>query len=313
MRRRLLVSALVGLAVPAAVTAPLATASSSHAPTLLRDAEAGRQSAVINGKAVQPDTTTEPSIAVNPANPKNVVAGYQMGRVDGGGDASNGYATTFDGGKTWKYGTVPGLTLRNGGDFDRASDAVVAFGPNNTVYYSSLVFNDGSGESGDSLRSAIVNSTSHDGGKTWDKPTVVIDDSGGGLNDKNWEVVDNGTGAGHHTGRLYVVWDRVAPMLVSYSDDQGKTFSPPSLVYAGQGIGAIPLVLKDGSLGVVFSTDVAPVPPAHPDPGGELAEPIPGISKLVMAGAHEARALPRPAPLGFTPPTGVGGFNRHGP
>src|SRR3954453_14862285 len=162
MRRRLLVSALVGLALPAALTAPYATASSAHGPMLLRDAEAGRQSAVINGKAVQPDTTTEPSIAVNPAKPKNVGAGYQMGRVDGGGDASNGYATTFDGGKTWKYGTVPGLTLRNGGDFDRASDAVVAFGPNNTVYYSSLVFNDGSGGRGDAPGRARGNTPAHD-------------------------------------------------------------------------------------------------------------------------------------------------------
>src|SRR4051794_11236017 len=313
MRRRLLVSALVGLAVPAALTAPYATASSAHGPVLLRDAEAGRQSAVINGKAVQPDTTTEPSIAVNPANPKNAVAGYQMGRVDGGGDASNGYATTFDGGKTWKYGTIPGLTVRNGGPFDRASDAVVAFGPHNRVYYSSLVFNDGSGEGGDSLRSAIVNSTSTDGGKTWGKPTTVIDDSGGGLNDKNWEVVDTGTAMGHHYGRLYVVWDRVAPMLVSYSDDQGKTFSPPSVVYAGQGIGAIPLVLKDGSLGVVFSTDVAPVPAVHTDPGGELAEPIPGISKLVMAVSEQAGTLVSPAPLVFAPPTSVGVYNGHEP
>ena len=203
MRRSLLLTAVVSLALPAALAAPHATASAGSGPRLIHDKEAGRQSAVINGKQVQPDTTTEPSIAVNPANPKNAVAGYQMGRVDGGGDASNGYATTFDGGKTWKYGTIPGLTKRNGGEFDRASDAVIAFGPKNVVYYSSLVFNDGSGEGGDALRSAIVNSTSHDGGRTWDKPTVVIDDSGGGLNDKNWEVVDNGTGTGHHTGRLH--------------------------------------------------------------------------------------------------------------
>jgi hypothetical protein len=313
MRRSVLLAAVASLALPAALAAPHATASAAGGPRLIHDNEAGRQSAVINGKLVQPDTTTEPSIAVNPANPKNAVAGYQMGRVDGGGDASNGYATTFDGGRTWEYGTVPGLTVRNGGPFDRASDAVVAFGPHNRVYYSSLVFNDGSGESGDSLRSAIVNSTSTDGGKTWGKPTVVIDDSGGGLNDKNWEVVDNGTGTGHHTGRLYVVWDRVAPMLVSYSDDEGKTFSPPSVVYPGQGIGAIPLVLADGSLGVVFSTDVAPVPTAHTDPGGELAEPIPGISKEVMAVSHEAGLVPSPAPLVFSPPTSVGVYNGHEP
>jgi hypothetical protein len=310
MRRRLLLVALVGLAVPAAVTAPYATASSSHAPVLLRDAEAGRQTAVLNGKAVQPDTTTEPSIAVNPANPRNVVAGYQMGRVDAGGDASNGYATTFDGGRTWKYGTVPGLTKKNGGNFDRASDAVVAFGPKNTVYFSSLVFDD---VDNNGLRSAIVNSTSHDGGRTWDKPTTVIDDYAGGLNDKNWEVVDNGTGTGHHPGRLYVVWDRVAPMLVSYSDDEGKTFSPPSVVYGGQGIGAIPLVLADGSLGIVFATDVAPTPALHANAGDELAEPISGLSKIVMAVSPGAGLVAAGAPLVFTPPVTVGAYTGNEP
>src|SRR5205807_8815848 len=50
---------------------------------------------------IQPDTQIEPSIAVNPANPKNAVAVYQEGRIADGGDATNGFATTFDGGSTW--------------------------------------------------------------------------------------------------------------------------------------------------------------------------------------------------------------------
>jgi hypothetical protein len=311
MRRSLLLPVIAALAVPAALATPHATAvaSSGRHPALVRDTMAGRDTSVPNGKAVQRDTTIEPSIAVNPANPKNVVVGYQMGRVDAGGDASNGYATTFDGGKTWKYGTIPGLTVKNGGDFDRASDAVVAFGPKNTVYFSSLVFND---VSGNGLRSSIVNNTSHDGGKTWDKPTVVIDDNGGGLNDKNWEIVDNGTGAGHHTGRLYVVWDRVVPVLVSYSDDEGKTFSPPSVVYGGQGIGSMPLVLKDGSLGVVFETDAAPVPALHPNPAEDLAEAVSGVTRLVMALSPEAGSVPA-GPLAFSPPVTIGTWSGHEP
>ena len=103
---------------------------------------------------------------------------------------------------------------------------MVASGPADIVYYSSLVFDDTTGQG---LRSAIVNSTSHDGGLTWDAPTTVIDDQGGGLNDKNWEVVDNSSSApGHHLGRLYVGWDRIAPVLAAYSDDQGATWSAPS-------------------------------------------------------------------------------------
>jgi hypothetical protein len=80
---------------------------------------------------VQPDTQIEPSVAVNPANPRNAVAVYQEGRIADGGDATNGFATTFDGGQTWTCGELPGLTTYpgQGGVMERASDAVVAFGP----------------------------------------------------------------------------------------------------------------------------------------------------------------------------------------
>jgi hypothetical protein len=189
----------------------------------------------------------------------------------------------------------------------------VAFGPKNTVYFSSLVFNDdANGLPAGPDRSAIVNNTSHDGGRTWDKPTAVIDDSAGGLNDKNWEVVDNGTGVGHHTGRLYVVWDRIAPVLASYSDDEGKTFSPPSVVYPGQGIGSMPLVLNDGSLAVVFETDAAPVPALHANPGDDLAEAISGVSRIVMAISPAAGAVPA-GTLSFSPPVTVGTWSGNEP
>src|SRR3954453_14699936 len=53
---------------------------------------------------VQPDTESEPSIAVNPKNPKNVVAVFQDRRIADGGDATNGFATSLAGGKTWTTG-----------------------------------------------------------------------------------------------------------------------------------------------------------------------------------------------------------------
>jgi len=167
---------------------------------------------------------------VNPANPREIVTGFQTGRDDAGGGIDNGFATSHDGGATYTSGAMPGLTATSpspspspNAAYTRASDAVVTWGLGETVYYSSLVFD----PSGANLRSAIVNSTSHDGGLNWDLPDIVQDDNGGGLNDKNCTVVDRSAAAGHHLGRVYVVWDRVAGVFTKYSDDGGKTWVPP--------------------------------------------------------------------------------------
>jgi hypothetical protein len=286
---------------------------------VIRGTEAGHQTLSTTraiDPLIQPDTTTEPSIAVDPLDPRHVVTGYQMGRDDAGGDISNGFATSFDQGATWAVGTVPGLTsfdpVSPTSPYKRGSDAVLAFGPpdaathKSLVYYSSLVFD----PTGANTRSAIVNSTSHDGGLTWDLPTIVQDDQGGGLNDKNWVVVDNSSAPGHHLGRVYVVWDRVAGVIAKYSDDQGTTWNgPPSPAYtpnvfAGQGIGALPVVLPSGALAVVFSTITAP-PPVAPKPGDELGEVTAGMSRIELAVAPLAGQTPSGAPLAFGPATNI--------
>jgi hypothetical protein len=108
------------------------------------------------------------------------------------------------------------------------------------------------------------------------------------------------------------VWDRIAPVLASFSDDEGKSFSPPSIVYPGQGIGSVPLILADGSLGVVFSTDVAPVPALHQDPTEEQAEAVSGLSRLVMAISPAAGTVPAGV-LAFSPPVTIGTYEGHEP
>lgn len=294
----LLLPLLLPLALVAAPSTQAATPSKAGEPVLLRDQLAGFDALATHVGTEQKDTTVEPSIAVNPANPLNAVIGFQVGRVDAGGDATNGYATTMNGGKTWVNGVVPGLTAGHGGALDRGSDSVVAFGPGGVVYYSSLIFNDNSAHG---LESAIVNNTSKDGGRTWGPVTVVQDDLGGGLNDKNWVVVDQGTGAGHHTGRVYVVWDRVAGVIAKYSDDQGSTWVPASPVYApnvyaAQGIGSFPVVKPNGDLVVAFMAQVAP-PAITAKPGDELAEAVAGLSKVTIATFSGAGTVPTGAPL----------------
>jgi hypothetical protein len=259
---------------------------------------------------VQPDTQIEPSIAVNPENPENVVTVYQEGRIADGGDATNGYATSFDGGATWEFGELPGLTTfpGQGGEFERASDAVVAFGPNNIVYANSLVFDFNKDEG---LRSGIAINVSKDGGRTWSDPVILQDDDLGGTNDKNWIVVDMSHAAGHHFGRVYVVWDRIAPVVYDYCDaqcDKQSNWLPnlqtiPGLIFPGQGIGAYPVITKGGGLGIVMDTLTGgiPVPPSNSDePDVE-----PGDSELVFIGAPAAGATPYPAPLTFLPPVDI--------
>src|SRR6266571_4180977 len=106
---------------------------SSHRPRVLRDRQAGVDCLRPLGPE-QGDTDVEPSIAANPQDPNNAVAVYQEGRVDSGCSEAGGFATTFDGGKTWTHGDVPGLTVATGGPAALASDYVVAFGPDNYVY-----------------------------------------------------------------------------------------------------------------------------------------------------------------------------------
>ena len=244
----------------------------------------------------EPDTQIEPSIAVNPNNPLNVVASFQQGRADAGASSGTGWATTTDGGQTWHTGNVAGLTKYDiapcgrpagescAGPWDRASDPVVAFGPNNVVYQNSLLIK-GDPDTTGTTDAALSLNESLDGGLTWSKPvflhlssTVTSIDFpalGHVFDDKNWITVDTGTGATHHPGRVYAVWDIVNVNLYAYCDpvnplNSGDCMNPANWTtagipntasanqgffseYPGRGIGAIPAVLNDGSLMVVLN------------------------------------------------------------
>jgi hypothetical protein len=119
-----------------------ASGGAASIPHVVSDVRAGRD-LLAPHPPEQGDTTVEVAIAVNPTDPANAVTTYQEGRVDTAGDEANGFATTFDGGKTWTFGELPGLTVAVGGPWKRASDPAVAFGPEGNVYASSLVFDEG--------------------------------------------------------------------------------------------------------------------------------------------------------------------------
>lgn len=198
----------------------------------------------------QVDTQVEPHIAVDPSNPSIVVAVFQQGRFPDGGAVAPGYATSHDGGQTWTAGDLPFLTTATGGTFPRASDPVVAFGPDGAVYAQTLAFDD--------TRSAIAVQRSDDGGLTFGAPVLAhVDTSPALFNDKNWIAVDTFT-MSPFRGRVYAAWDQLnsagAPLLLRYSDTRGQTWGPLVTVSSPKAltIGAIPVVQPNGDLTVIY-------------------------------------------------------------
>ena len=226
----------------------------------------------------------ETPIAVNQADPRNLVAGANDYRYfnarEGRNDASGVAYSSFDGGRTWRNVVLPHLTYQTGATgrlriMDSAGDPAIAFGPHNRVYYANLVF------SRLSTASGIVVSASADGGRTWGEPNIVrldgVDRSGGAtptsvFNDKEWISVDASS------GRVYVTWTRfhytdatqatyrTSPIVVSSSTDNGRSWSGFGTVTSNRqfqgthvtpySTGSVPQVGPDGTLYVAFEASV---------------------------------------------------------
>jgi hypothetical protein len=123
------------------------------------------------------NSEAEAQLAVNPTNPNNIIAVWIQDRWStGGGGLGLGAAFTKDGGQTWEFVNVPftrcsGGTVANNGDFERATDPWVAFGPDGAAYFVALAYSpDVDGDS------AFTVAKSLDGGETWSDPIVIYID-----------------------------------------------------------------------------------------------------------------------------------------
>jgi hypothetical protein len=107
----------------------------------------------------------ETSIAVNPTNQKNAVAGANDYRLGWG---SSGFYVTTDGGNHWYDGIKPFPTNANQArdHIDGGGDPSVAFDRAGTAYYNDLHFARENDESG------IFVARSTNGGFTWSRPCV---------------------------------------------------------------------------------------------------------------------------------------------
>ena len=180
----------------------------------------------------------EPQIAVNPANPQNIIWQWHQDRWSNGGARGIAGAYSTSGGSTWKDVTVPYSSCAPGGlPYERASDPWVSFGPDGTAYSSALSFD------GSTNRSALSAAVSYDGGKTWtNQQTIVAFPNAQFFPDKNSTTADP-----IQVGVAYSVWDTLisptdnpddrihaqaytGPAYFSRTTDSGRSWSAPQII-----------------------------------------------------------------------------------
>jgi hypothetical protein len=194
----------------------------------------------------------EASIAVNPTNPRNIVASWWGGFAKG-----IVAAVSFDGGKSWQQVVIPGLTLCTGGRFDAAFDNWLTFAPSGELYASCVAGNYGP-SGGDIATGSILVSKSTDGGSHWSPPATVFDGTGSVLPDKPSSTADPADAR-----FVYAIWDNNSggnrgQAMFSRTTDSGLTWEAARVIYApGTAnlgtVGHIISVLPDGTLVDMFT------------------------------------------------------------
>jgi hypothetical protein len=195
----LLTLGALAAAVPTAASPPVAVSSTSLDPF----ASCTSDFPDLQPGTFSPNSEVEPSVAVNPSDEQNIVAVWQQDRWSIlGGSRGIVAAASFDGGATWatvvgtKTTLCAGGTAANGGGMFRATNGWVSFGPDGLAYLVSMgiPFFD---------ETAVLVSTSSDGGRTWHDPSVLELETNNAMNDKPTITADP-----NHAGTAYAVWTR---------------------------------------------------------------------------------------------------------
>ena len=178
----------------------------------------------------------ETPIAVNPANPANMITGANDWNYNDG-CAMN---ASFDGGATWTptlpNGFLPGITkytndpnVAGTGAYDAGGDPTIAFSPDGKVaYYVCQAFDFTS-----PFDIALLLNRSYDGGRTWQSSGLVQIST---FNGNGVTTGSKGKFADHENihvdatnGYVYVTWAEFSgnthsPVYVAVSHDQGATW-----------------------------------------------------------------------------------------
>lgn len=202
-----------------------------------------------------PGQFTEPSIAINPANPQQLVGAFQNTAV----------AYSRDAGQTW--------TLAQGAappDYRVSGDVSVVYDNQGQAFLCYIAFDKLGTENywaHNATRNGIFVRRSLDGGQTWEKDAATViahpSDPGIPFEDKPYIVAD--TTHSKYAGNLYVGWTEFTlektVMLFSRSTDRGMSWSKPVEISTREGLprddnGAVEgftgAVASDGTLYVTW-------------------------------------------------------------
>ncbi|MBZ5538781.1 MAG: hypothetical protein LAO31_22780 [Acidobacteriia bacterium] len=189
---------------------------------------------------------SESSIAINPQNPQQIVAGSKKFKNITSYDFTLATAWSSDGGMTWTESAeipIPG--------WEGISDPALAWDDSGNVYLAALPFSKVPAEPN---RVGIAVYKSTDGGKTWSKPNL-IHASGG--DDKQWAAGD-GNPASPFRGRIYAAWDDGSSMRFARTLDHGNTWigtgaGPAGSILANDSFAPEINVAADGSVYIVWA------------------------------------------------------------
>ena len=183
-----------------------------------------------------------------------IVSAFHVARRPGSigwGSGDVGFSTSTNGGVTWKFGDLPGLTVNyKAGTYGAAADPSVAYDAKHGEWLISTLPLVGLSNGGQFIGDVAVSRSPN--GLVWGNP-INIDKTH--LDDKNWTVCDN-TPTSPFYGNCYTEWDQAfgtGDVLMSVSSDGGQTWSAglPSSDHAG-GLGGEPVVQPNGTVVVPF-------------------------------------------------------------
>ena len=186
------------------------------------------------GQAQSPGRPGEPSLAADPHDPRQLVAGWLENRPTN--DIGTVVAVSHDGGQSWTRSALPGLMTCDGGSYVHTSDPWVSIGSDGITYIA--VLGTRRATSAGTAHDIVV-TTSRDHGVSWNTPVVLETATEPPLQPDKEAILADPRRPGH----AYAVWadyrvttgvePSITQVMSAHTSDGGRTWSTPASIYSG--------------------------------------------------------------------------------